>query len=130
MPTQLDHPQTDLTKLSPFELKDKLIEMADESTKTRASVMLNAGRGNPNWIATTPREAFALMLTFGLSEARRSRNEPDVGLAGMPKSPGIAKRFEEFLNASGNRPARCCCADRCTTACRSSASIPTSSSGS
>jgi aspartate 4-decarboxylase len=96
-------PQTsDFSKLSPFELKDQLIGVADESAKTRAAVMLNAGRGNPNWIATTPREAFALMLTFGLEEARRSRDEPAVGLAGMPKSPGIAGRFEAFLRgASG-----------------------------
>src|SRR3954466_4793530 len=86
----------DYTKLSPFELKDLLIGMADEATKTRAAVMLNAGRGNPNWIATIPREAFALMLTFGLSEARRTRDEPAVGLAGMPQSPGIALRFEQF----------------------------------
>jgi aspartate 4-decarboxylase len=95
-----DHPSADTTnysKLSPFELKDKLIGMADEAAKTRAAVMLNAGRGNPNWIATTPREAFALMLNFGLEEARRSRNEPAVGLAGMPKSPGIADRFNQFL---------------------------------
>jgi aspartate 4-decarboxylase len=91
---------TDYSKLSPFELKDKLIGMADESAKTRAAVMLNAGRGNPNWIATTPREAFALMLTFGLAEARRTRDEPDVGLAGMPKSPGIAARFREFLSSA------------------------------
>ncbi|HZN67758.1 MAG TPA: bifunctional aspartate transaminase/aspartate 4-decarboxylase [Tepidisphaeraceae bacterium] len=91
-------PQTaDYSKLSPFELKDKLIGMADEASKTRAAVMLNAGRGNPNWIATTPREAFGLMLTFGLEEARRTRDEPAVGLAGMPKSPGIAGRFEQFL---------------------------------
>src|SRR3954451_14783919 len=88
---------TDYSRLSPFELKDQLIEMADEAAKTRAAIMLNAGRGNPNWIATTPREAFALMLTFGLQEARRSRDEPGVGLAGMPKSPGIAARFEQFL---------------------------------
>src|SRR5688572_30688626 len=94
----------DLSKLSPFELKDKLIGMADESVKTRAAVMLNAGRGNPNWIATTPREAFALMLTFGLAEARRSINEPEVGLAGMPKSPGIAGRFEGFLNGVEQSP--------------------------
>jgi len=99
-------PEADYSKLSPFELKDKLIEMADESVKTRAAVMLNAGRGNPNWIATTPREAFGLMLTFGLSEARRSRNDPDVGLAGMPKSPGIAGRFNEFLKASPASPGR------------------------
>src|SRR3954451_8519867 len=92
------------SKLSPFELKDKLIEMADESAKTRAAVMLNAGRGNPNWIATTPREAFAHMLSFGLSEARRTRDEPDVGLAGMPKSPGIAARFQEFLSSTPASP--------------------------
>jgi aspartate 4-decarboxylase len=105
MTTVSDTPKlatSDYSKLSPFELKDQLIGMADESAKTRAAVMLNAGRGNPNWIATTPREAFALMLTFGLAEARRTRDEPDVGLAGMPKSPGIAGRFREFLaGASG-----------------------------
>jgi aspartate 4-decarboxylase len=104
MTTLRETPQpdtTDYTKLSPFELKDKLIEMADEAAKTRAAVMLNAGRGNPNWIATTPREAFALMLNFGLSEARRTRNEPAVGLAGMPKSPGIAERFNQFLGGVG-----------------------------
>lgn len=32
--------------------------MADESIKKIAHTMLNAGRGNPNWIATEPREAF------------------------------------------------------------------------
>src|SRR5215204_1313051 len=95
---------TDYTKLSPFELKDQLIGMADESVKTRAAVMLNAGRGNPNWIATTPREAFALMLTFGLAEARRSIDEPEVGLGGMPKSPGIAARFEKFLDGVEQSP--------------------------
>ena len=34
--------------ISPFELKNKLIEMADESIKKIAHTMLNAGRGNPN----------------------------------------------------------------------------------
>ena len=47
-----------LEKISPFELKNRLIEMADESVKKMAHVMLNAGRGNPNWIATEAREAF------------------------------------------------------------------------
>ena len=37
-----------LEKISPFELKNRLIEMADESVKKMAHVMLNAGRGNPN----------------------------------------------------------------------------------
>ena len=39
--------------ISPFELKNQLIDMADESLKKTARTMLNAGRGNPNWIATT-----------------------------------------------------------------------------
>ena len=34
--------------ISPFELKNKLIDMADESVKKIAHTMLNAGRGNPN----------------------------------------------------------------------------------
>src|SRR5688572_25964151 len=93
-------PTADYSKLSPFELKDKLIGVADEAAKTTAAVMLNAGRGNPNWISTIPREAFGLLLTFGLEEARRSRDEPAVGLAGMPKSPGIAARFEQFLRGA------------------------------
>ena len=35
-----------MESISPFELKNKLIEMADESIKKIAHTMLNAGRGN------------------------------------------------------------------------------------
>lgn len=87
-----------LDMLSPFELKDLLIEIAEESIRTRAAVMLNAGRGNPNWIATTPREAFFLLGSFAMSEARRTWSEPEVGLAGMPHSVDIAERFSRFLD--------------------------------
>ncbi|MFD6986852.1 aspartate 4-decarboxylase, partial [Streptomyces sp. NPDC059956] len=52
-------------QLSPFELKDKFIQLATAAQAdmpgqkdTTARAMLNAGRGNPNWIATGPREAF------------------------------------------------------------------------
>ena len=34
--------------LSPFELKNKLVELAKHRGER---MMLNAGRGNPNWIA-------------------------------------------------------------------------------
>ena len=57
-----------MENISPFELKNRLIDMADESLKKTARTMLNAGRGNPNWIATTPREAFFLLGKFGLEE--------------------------------------------------------------
>lgn len=97
--------ESELRKLSPFELKDELIHVADEAVKTRAAVMLNAGRGNPNWIATTPREAFFLLGQFALAESRRAWDEPDVGLAGMPRSPGIARRLHDFLDASDDAEA-------------------------
>lgn len=37
-----------MESISPFELKNRLIDMADESLKKTARTMLNAGRGNPN----------------------------------------------------------------------------------
>ena len=85
-----------MSKISPFELKNRLINMADESIKKLAHTMLNAGRGNPNWIATTPREAFFLLGKFGLEECRRTFDLPE-GFAGLPQKSGIAQRFEAFL---------------------------------
>jgi len=41
--------------LSPFEIKDELIKLAKDTSRTRQAAFLNAGRGNPNWIATEPR---------------------------------------------------------------------------
>lgn len=85
-----------MESISPFELKNRLIDMADQSLKKTARTMLNAGRGNPNWIATTPREAFFLLGQFGLDECRRVMNLPE-GIAGIPEKDGIASRFESFL---------------------------------
>ena len=63
--------EKEMEKISPFELKDRLIELADESIRRMMRTMLNAGRGNPNWIATLPREAFFLLGKFGIAECRR-----------------------------------------------------------
>lgn len=89
--------------ISPFELKNKLIEMADESIKKIAHTMLNAGRGNPNWIATEPREAFFLLGQFGLCECRRVFSSEE-GIAGIPQKTGIAARFEAFLKDNEKTP--------------------------
>jgi len=86
-----------LAQLSPFELKDHLIALAGENLKQAATTMLNAGRGNPNWIATTPREAFFLLGQFGLKESRRSWDEYDA-LGGTPSLHGIASRLDRFLD--------------------------------
>lgn len=85
-----------MEKVSPFELKNRLIEMADESLKKTARTMLNAGRGNPNWISTVPREAFFTLGRFAIGECRRVLDLPE-GIAGIPQKEGIAQRFEQFL---------------------------------
>ncbi len=77
--------------LSPFELKDKLISMAQGN---REKMMLNAGRGNPNWVATSPREAFFLFGTFAIEEGHRVLSRP--GIAGAPDSKGMGERFQGF----------------------------------
>jgi aspartate 4-decarboxylase len=87
--------QKELLKLSPFEVKDKLISLAQIGTRRNTAQFLNAGRGNPNWVCTTPREAFATLLRFAIEESKRVLDAPDLG--GMPGKVGIAKRFSDFL---------------------------------
>ena len=92
-----------LEQLSPFELKDNLIRLAEDEDRRSSLTMLNAGRGNPNWVATTPREAFFALGQFGLRECRRKMELP-VGLAGIPQKNGIGKRFEAFLKENAALP--------------------------
>lgn len=92
----------EMENISPFELKNRLVEMADESLRKNAHTMLNAGRGNPNWIATAPRDAFFLLGKFGLEECRRIMYLPE-GIAGIPQKEGIASRFETFLKTNHNQ---------------------------
>ena len=89
-------------QLSPFELKDRLIQLAKESERQGVATLLNAGRGNPNWIATEAREAFFLLGQFALSECRRVRD--DKILAGMPAKQGIGQRFDVFLELNKSAP--------------------------
>ena len=92
-----------LETLSPFELKDKLIALATTHSRKSTALMLNAGRGNPNWIATTPREAFFTMGQFAMEEARRAM-DTDQDMAGMPQLEGIAGRFKVFLKKNHHLP--------------------------
>lgn len=86
-------------KLSPFELKDELIDLAETAERGNVAQFLNAGRGNPNWICTTPRDAFGALLRFGLEEARRGVNIPDLGRM-IVKDAGLGQRFEQFLRTN------------------------------
>ena len=89
-------------KLSPFEIKDKLISLAKEHAQKAAAAMLNAGRGNPNWVAAPPREAFFTLGQFAITESKRVMDLPNLG--GMPAQDGIAARLEAWLAKSAPTP--------------------------
>lgn len=89
--------------LSPFEIKNELIERAKDHSRTTQSAFLNAGRGNPNWIATTPREGFFLLGQFGITESKRVMEEAP-GIGGMPQAKNIAVRLEGWLAKHADMP--------------------------
>jgi aspartate 4-decarboxylase len=82
--------------LSPFEIKNDLAKVAAKTAKAAQVVYLNAGRGNPNWIATEPRAAFFLLGQFALTESQRTLSLP-AGVGGIAKAPGIAARLSAWL---------------------------------
>ena len=89
--------------LSPFEIKDELISLAKSTSKTTQSAFLNAGRGNPNWIATAPREGFFLLGQFAITESKRVMDLP-AGVGGMPQANGIAGRLDSWLTKHADMP--------------------------
>ncbi|RUR53207.1 bifunctional aspartate transaminase/aspartate 4-decarboxylase [Vreelandella populi] len=82
-------------KLSPFELKDELIKLASGKENR---TMLNAGRGNPNFMATLPRRAFFQLGLFAASESELSYSYMQQGIGGLPNIEGIEGRFERFTS--------------------------------
>jgi aspartate 4-decarboxylase len=89
--------------LSPFEIKDELIKLAKKTSRTSQLAFLNAGRGNPNWIATKPREGFFLLGQFAVTESKRVMDLP-AGVGGMPQPQGIAGRLEAWLAQHNDMP--------------------------
>ena len=87
-----------LSQLSPFEVKNKLIDLAE---KRHDYSMINAGRGNPNWVATKPRDAFFQLGSFALEESKRLFKELD-GFGGIAEKDGITNRFEKYLALNKN----------------------------
>lgn len=95
--------------LSPFELKNVFMDLAQEKQaeepgqkeKSQAQ-MLNAGRGNPNWVATGPREAFYALGYFALEESKRVWTADNLG--GMPENDGSGERFDSFVRRHPELP--------------------------
>lgn len=88
--------------ISPFELKNKLINLAKEQAEKSTRTLLDAGRGNPNWTAATPREAFFTFGLFAVEETRRVWDQDD--LAGMPQREGLYNRFKSYIASHKNAP--------------------------
>ena len=90
-----------LAKLGPFEIKDQLTRLASSHADR---LMLNAGRGNPNFVATIPRYGFFQLGLFAMQEAERSFAYMPEGVGGHPRIEGIETRFDAFVTAHRNAP--------------------------
>jgi aspartate 4-decarboxylase len=89
--------------LSPFEIKNDLAKVAARTAKASQVAYLNAGRGNPNWVATEPRSAFFLLGQFAVEESFRGRDRAP-GVGGMPQASGVAARLAEWVGRHGSMP--------------------------
>jgi aspartate 4-decarboxylase len=87
-----------LEKLGAFEVSNEMLKLASNNEKE--NTFLNAGRGNPNWINTLARLAFARLIQFGVKESARTIS--DGTLAGYTQLDGIRERFETFLDGRTN----------------------------
>ena len=93
IPSAIDYSK--LSQLSPFELKDQLMALASSHAER---MMLNAGRGNPNFLATMPRHGFFQLGLFALRESEHAYCYVPEGLGGLPRLDGIEARFDIFAD--------------------------------
>lgn len=89
--------------LGPFEIKNFLAESATKAAKSSAIAYLNAGRGNPNWVATEPREAFFTLGQFAVLETKRVMDVAP-GIGGIPRAEGCADRLQAWLAKHDDLP--------------------------
>jgi aspartate 4-decarboxylase len=89
--------------LGPFEIKNELAALAQQAGAQPGASYLNAGRGNPNWVALESRDAFFLLGQFAVAECRRVIDLPP-GIGGMPKKKGVAARLQDWLAAHADLP--------------------------
>ena len=96
--------QEDLIEnLSPFELSLFLEKRLQTETGAREN-LLNAGRGNPNWTAPIPREAFFLLGQFATMETIGNEQSLTAGM--IYPSQKRSERFLQFLEEKEGEGAR------------------------
>lgn len=87
-----------LENISPFEIKNTLINLAEKDSQRSTATLLNAGRGNPNWLLSYPRKAYFLLGEFAMSEADRVAYDESIGIVASPTEVGMAARFLSFID--------------------------------
>ena len=90
---------------SPFEIKNTLIQRAHTAAEKHPGMkVLNAGRGNPDFLNTTVRKAMALFMIFAATDAETTKasRKPDIGYRVHKK--GLAKRLTAFVNDHRKEP--------------------------
>lgn len=80
--------------MSSFEITARQRELAKNNIE--GLNVLDAGRGNPNWINTLARYAYIRLNEFALMECERDFRQDDM--AGQPQMDGIYERFNSFLD--------------------------------
>lgn len=93
-----------LENMSPFEIKNTLIEMAEKDAQCSTATLLNAGRGNPNWLMSLPRRAFFLLGNFAVEESERVAFDSQWGITASPTQQGCGARLRSFLDAHKAEP--------------------------
>src|ERR1041384_1002390 len=76
---------------STFELQAGIVAAARDS----GHLVLDCGRGQPNWLATVPRAGFFTLGGFAVAEAAATGSHVQWGE--LPPAPGIARRLHDHL---------------------------------
>ncbi|RJP26272.1 MAG: bifunctional aspartate transaminase/aspartate 4-decarboxylase [Actinobacteria bacterium] len=88
--------------MSPFELEKVLVAAAQDAAGREGAQMLHAGRGNPNFLNTTVREALCHLQLFATGQADARLHSADLGLS--PPRDGMAEKLRRYLES--NRDSR------------------------
>lgn len=99
--------QKKLSRESPFEIKNRLIDLAEKTCREKAAKnqpchYINAGRGNPDFLNTTARQAFAELTRFAAEAAGAEAKAPDLGM--RVETKGMAAKLKKFLDQNSQGP--------------------------
>ena len=81
-------------EIGAFEITARQREMA--KTNEAGYTVLDAGRGNPNWINAEARYAYIRLIEFAISECERTMQ--NGAMAGQAQKEGIGARFDAAMD--------------------------------